>query len=172
MTCSVRFGQNSKPLLRSVTSKRTQLCHKTCFFCFFSKYARPTSMAPEYISLRPGPNVSTTPLRQCFQQCLPFIWTTLRGKHCGNPIAVMVVVDTFGPEGLEIIQSWFQGADLCFWNQSFIRNPKISSKQLIVVPTHTANIFNLIFTVSKCVPISTVISLYGLHLIAAPSTFE
>ena len=37
---------------------------------------------------------------------------------------------------------------------------------------YTANIFNVIFTVFKCVPISTVISLYGLHLIAAPSTFE
>ena len=31
----------------------------------------------------------------------------------------------------------------------------------------TANIFNVIFTVFKCVPFSTVISLYGLHLIAA-----
>ena len=29
------------------------------------------------------PNVSTTPLRQWgFRQCLPFSWTTLRGKHC------------------------------------------------------------------------------------------
>ena len=36
----------------------------------------------------------------------------------------------------------------------------------------TANIFNVIFTVFKCVPISTVISLYGLHLIAAPSKVE
>ena len=31
---------------------------------------------------------------------------------------------------------------------------------------YTANILNVIFTVFKCVPISTVISLYGLHLIA------
>ena len=30
-----------------------------------------------------------------FQQCLPFSWTTLRGKHCQHPIAVMEVVDTF-----------------------------------------------------------------------------
>ena len=45
-----------------------------------------------------GPNVSTTPLRQWgFQQCLPFSWTTLRGKHCWHPIAVMGVVDLFGP---------------------------------------------------------------------------
>ena len=35
---------------------------------------------------------------------------------------------------------------------------------------HTANIFKVIFTVFKCVRLSTVISLYGLHLIAAPST--
>ena len=30
-----------------------------------------------------------------FWQCLPFSWTTLRGKHCRHPIAVMGVVDTF-----------------------------------------------------------------------------
>ena len=41
----------------------------------------------------PCPNVSTTPLRQWgFQQCLSFSWTTLRGKHCRHPIAVMGVV--------------------------------------------------------------------------------
>ena len=44
-----------------------------------------------------GPNVSTTPLQQWgFRKCLPFSWTTLRGKHCRHPIAVMGVVDTFG----------------------------------------------------------------------------
>ena len=36
--------------------------------------------------------------------------------------------------------------------------------------TYTANIFEVIFTVFNCVPISTVILLYGLHFIAAPST--
>ena len=37
----------------------------------------------------PGPNVSTSPLRQWgFRQCLPFSWTTLRVKHCRHPIAV------------------------------------------------------------------------------------
>ena len=46
----------------------------------------------------PGSNVSTTPLRQCgFRQCLPFSWTTPRGKHCRFPIAVMGVVVTFKP---------------------------------------------------------------------------
>jgi hypothetical protein len=31
-------------------------------------------------------NVSTTPLRYwVFWQCLPFSWTTLRGKHCRQP---------------------------------------------------------------------------------------
>ena len=45
-----------------------------------------------------SPNVSTTPLRQWgFRQSLPFSWTTLRGKHWRHPIAVMGVVDTFGP---------------------------------------------------------------------------
>ena len=41
--------------------------------------------------------LSTTPLRQWgFWQCLLFCWTTLRGKHCRHPIAVMGVVNTFG----------------------------------------------------------------------------
>ena len=31
-----------------------------------------------------------------FSAMLPFNWTTLRGKHCRHPIAVMGVVDTFG----------------------------------------------------------------------------
>ena len=40
-----------------------------------------------------GPNVSTTPLLQWgFRKCLPFSWTTLIGKHCRHPIAVMGVV--------------------------------------------------------------------------------
>ena len=47
--------------------------------------------------VKQGRNVSTTPLRQWgFRQCLPFSWTTLRGKHCQHPIAVTGVVDTFG----------------------------------------------------------------------------
>jgi hypothetical protein len=47
--------------------------------------------------------VSTTPLRQWgFQQCLPFSWTTLRGKHCWHPIAVMEVVDTLGHSGADL----------------------------------------------------------------------
>ena len=37
---------------------------------------------------------------------------------------------------------------------------------------HTANIFKVIFTVFNCVRLSTVVSLYGLHLIAAPSTIK
>ena len=49
------------------------------------------------IFTRKCPNVSTSPLRQwCFRQCLPFSWTTLRGKHCRHPIAIMGVVDTLG----------------------------------------------------------------------------
>ena len=43
-------------------------------------------------------NKSTTPLGQWgFRQCLPFSWTTLRGRHCRHPIAIIGVVDTFGP---------------------------------------------------------------------------
>ena len=50
-------------------------------------------------------NVSTTPLRQWgFRQCLPFSWTTLRGKNCRHPVAIMGVVDTFGPYQKHIIE--------------------------------------------------------------------
>ena len=36
----------------------------------------------------------------------------------------------------------------------------------------TTNIFKVIFTVFNCVRLSTVVLLYGLHLIAAPSTIK
>ena len=50
--------------------------------------------------------VSTTLLRQWgFRHWLPFSWTTLRGKHCRHPIAVMRVVDTFGQRQL-LENSW------------------------------------------------------------------
>ena len=52
-----------------------------------------------YIGIRQlsyNPNVSTYPLWQWgFGQCLPLSWSTLRGKHCQHPIAVMGVADTF-----------------------------------------------------------------------------
>ena len=42
-------------------------------------------------------SVSATQLWQwVFWHCLPFSWTTLRGKHCQHPIAVMGW-DMFGP---------------------------------------------------------------------------
>ena len=53
------------------------------------------------------PKVSTTPLRQWgFRQWLPFSWTTLRGKHCRHPIAVMGVVDTIVPGQQEVSEHW------------------------------------------------------------------
>ena len=49
-----------------------------------------------FMSKRVSQTVSTTPLRQWgFQKCLPFSWTTLKGKHCRHPVAIMGVVDTF-----------------------------------------------------------------------------
>jgi hypothetical protein len=49
------------------------------------------------------PNVSTTPLQQWgFWQCLPFSWTTLRGKNCRHPIDVMGVIDTFEQYHFEV----------------------------------------------------------------------
>ena len=44
-----------------------------------------------------SPNVYTITSRQLvFRQYLPFSWTTLRGKHCRQPIAVMALVVSFG----------------------------------------------------------------------------
>ena len=44
-------------------------------------------LAQKYLQL----GLSTTSLRQWgFRQCLSFSWTTLRGKHCRHPIAVIV----------------------------------------------------------------------------------
>ena len=40
------------------------------------------------------------------------------------------------------------------------------------IDMYTANIFKVIFTFFNCVRLSTVVSLYGLHLIAAPSTIK
>ena len=53
-----------------------------------------------------------------------------------------------------------------------LSNPKNHSKHTSKSLHYTANIFDVIFTVFNCVPISTVISMYGLHLIAAPSAVE
>ena len=55
-------------------------------------------------------NVSTTPLRL---QCLAFSWTTLGGKHCQHPIAVMGVVDTFRKYFLCWLKSWLK---VWHWN--------------------------------------------------------
>ena len=71
----------------------------------------PTYTTQSFFSTSISPNVSTTPLWQWgFWQRLPFIWTTLRGKHCWHPIAVMGVVDTFGlsAKTREIAQFEFQ----------------------------------------------------------------
>ena len=62
-------------------------------------------------------HISTTLLRQWgFRQCLLFSWTTLRGKHCRRPIAVMGVADTFGPSLMCIliflITNYFTHVDL------------------------------------------------------------
>ena len=46
----------------------------------------------------------------------------------------------------------------------------IANLTKLFLSVYTANIFEVIFTVFNCVRISTVISLYGLHFIAAPST--
>ena len=57
--------------------------------------------------------------------------------------------------GIKIQANWFRKQQQNLW-KGFL--------------TYTANIFEVFFTVFNCVPISTVISLYGLHFIAAPST--
>ena len=72
----------------------------------------------------------TLPLSKCiynpiqqrgFWQCLPFSWTTLRGKHCRQPVAVNRVVDTawpslclLGQEFLELILCIVSGSQRIF----------------------------------------------------------
>ena len=45
---------------------------------------------------------------------LPFSWTTLRGKNCRQPIAVMGVVDTFGQ---------------CDWSRGIVHDLKATQNQ-------------------------------------------
>ena len=48
-----------------------------------------------FLAANDSSNQAPTPLRQWgFRQCLPFNWTTIRGKHCRH--LIMGVVDTFG----------------------------------------------------------------------------
>ena len=59
------------------------------------------------------------------------------------------------------------------WNKFGSEAPNLPDiTDIMDLLDYTANIFEVIFTVFNCVPISTVVSLYGLHLIAAPSTVE
>ena len=63
-------------------------------------------------------NVSTTPLRQWgFRQCLPFSWTTLRGKHCRHPIAVVEAVNTIRHNYKQLHK--VNDFDFCFVSKSF-----------------------------------------------------
>ena len=41
-----------------------------------------------------------------FRQCLPFSWTTLTGKHCRHPIAVLGVVDMLGLYPMLHLSNW------------------------------------------------------------------
>ena len=67
-------------------------CFKNNCFWFYKIARKKVAFNTNY-----GLNVSTTPLRQWgFRQCLPFSSTTLRGKHCQHPIAIMGVLDIFG----------------------------------------------------------------------------
>merc|ERR1712051_861896 len=69
-------------------------------------------------SSRESPKVSTTPLQQWgFRQCLPFSWTTQRGKYCQHPIAIMGVVGTFRHCTLK---AWGQKKPQSHFNQNTI----------------------------------------------------
>ena len=61
--------------------------------------------------------------------------------------------------------------DIASKNKLFGSMEGKKSRYIYRIP-YTANIFDVIFTVFNCVQLSTVISLYGLHLIAAQSTAE
>ena len=52
--------------------------------------------------------------------------------------------ETLRPEGSENIPILLQEIDLYFWNQNDPRNPKMGSKQSVVVPT-LSEFFKLLF---------------------------
>ena len=57
--------------------------------------------------MRPGPNVSTTPITAMgCRQCLPLYVVQLKGKHCRNG-----VVDTFRPgvSSMAVSQDFIRG---------------------------------------------------------------
>ena len=85
-------------------------------------------------------NVYTTPITAMgFRQCLTFSWTTLRGKHCRHPIAIMEVVDTFRPWRVPIVCNIIMC--LIFWHPWHpwvcIRSDlKPLLKQIVVIPPY------------------------------------
>ena len=54
------------------------------------------------------------------------------------------IVRSLRPESSENIPILFQGADLYFSNQNYLRNPKMGSKQSVVVPP-TTDFFKKLF---------------------------
>ena len=68
---------------------------------------------------------------------------------------------------------WLKIGTSCHGKYSVVSiNSRTFSKILHSWFIYSANIFKVIFTVFNCLPVSTVISLYGLHLITAPSTVK
>ena len=58
------------------------------------------------------------------------------------------------------------------FDDKFVKRPRFYNELLTLDKALTANIFKVIFTVFNFVRLSTVVSLYGLHLIAAPGTIK
>jgi hypothetical protein len=107
-------GQSTVPPLRSsleIKNISFSVFHILPFFSEFKDLLEPLCFIFQsgFLYGTPSRNVSTTPLRQWgFLQCLPFSWTTLRGKHCRHPIAVMGVVDTFRHNHFQCANSIFR----------------------------------------------------------------
>ena len=64
-----------------------------------------------------------------FFKSMQFLKKLCEGQGCGSNLY------TLRPESSENIPILFQRADLCFSNQNDLRNPKMGSKQSVVVPT-------------------------------------
>ena len=62
----------------------------------------------------------------------------------------MKMTKTLRPESSENIPILFQGADLYFSNQNDLRNPKMGSKQSVVVPPTTDFFKKLFFGKNYC----------------------
>ena len=113
--CKISGLTLSLNIKSNIIKKYFVLVNSICFKSCNSKISNSSTPMIDFMREQYRPNVPTTPLRQWgFRQCLPFSWTTLRGKYCRHPIAVMGVVDTFGRSPVIGCTKWWRSNILLY----------------------------------------------------------